>query len=45
MRKVDSYTQQMLDEEATAEQTAEQQFCMTVVRPAKRAMARSSAGD
>ncbi|MEM7769095.1 MAG: formylglycine-generating enzyme family protein [Cyanobacteria bacterium P01_A01_bin.37] len=35
MRKVDSYTQQVLDEEATAEQTAEQRFCMTVVRPAK----------
>ncbi|MEM9447308.1 MAG: formylglycine-generating enzyme family protein [Cyanobacteria bacterium P01_E01_bin.6] len=35
MRKVDSYTQQVLDEDATAEQTAEQRFCMTVVRPAK----------
>lgn len=35
MRKVDSYTQQVLDEEATAAQTAEQRFCMTVVRPAK----------
>ncbi|MEO1352273.1 MAG: formylglycine-generating enzyme family protein [Cyanobacteria bacterium J06635_15] len=35
MRKVDSYTQQILDEDATAEQTAEQRFCMTVVRPAK----------
>ena len=35
MRKVDSYTQQVLDEEATAEQTAERRFCMTVVRPAK----------
>ncbi|MEM6866807.1 MAG: formylglycine-generating enzyme family protein [Cyanobacteria bacterium P01_C01_bin.121] len=35
MRKVDSYTQRVLDEDATAEQTAEQGFCMTVVRPAK----------
>jgi hypothetical protein len=35
MRKVDSYTQQVLDEGATAEQTAEQRFCMTVVQPAK----------
>ena len=35
MRKVDSYTEQVLDEGATAEQTAEQRFCMTVVRPAK----------
>ena len=35
MRKVDSYTRLELDESATAEQTAEQQFCMTVVRPAR----------
>ncbi|MEL7356935.1 MAG: formylglycine-generating enzyme family protein [Cyanobacteria bacterium J06560_6] len=35
MRKVDSYTRLELDEAATAEQTAEQQFCMTVVRPAR----------
>ena len=33
MRKVDSYTQKVLDEDATAEQTAEQRFCMTVVKP------------
>ena len=33
MRKVDSYRQMVLDEDATAEQTAEQQFCMTVVKP------------
>jgi formylglycine-generating enzyme required for sulfatase activity len=35
MRKVDSYTRVELDEAATAEQTAAQQFCMTVVRPAR----------
>lgn len=35
MRKVDSYTREVLDEAATAEQTAEQGFCMTVVRPAQ----------
>ena len=35
MRKVDSYTQQVLDETATAEQTAQQQFCMPVMRPAR----------
>lgn len=33
MRKVDSYTRTVLNEEATAEQTAEQRFCMTVVAP------------
>ena len=33
MRKVDSSRQMVLDEDATAEQTAEQQFCMTVVKP------------
>lgn len=32
-RRVDSYRRRVLDEEATAEQTAEQQFCMTVVQP------------
>jgi formylglycine-generating enzyme required for sulfatase activity len=35
MRKVDSYTRTVLDEEATAEQTAERRFCMTVVKPAQ----------
>ncbi|NEP62642.1 MAG: formylglycine-generating enzyme family protein, partial [Symploca sp. SIO2G7] len=35
MRKVESYTQQILDEDATAEQTAERQFCMTVTKPAR----------
>jgi len=35
MRKVDSYTRMVLDEAATAEQTAEQQFCVTVVKPAQ----------
>ncbi|MEA5464240.1 formylglycine-generating enzyme family protein [Leptothoe sp. PORK10 BA2] len=35
MRRVDSYTQMELDEDATAEQTAEQQVCMTVVQPAR----------
>ncbi|MEM1240396.1 MAG: formylglycine-generating enzyme family protein [Cyanobacteria bacterium P01_H01_bin.26] len=35
MRRVDSYTQTILDEEATAEQTAERQFCMTMVQPAR----------
>ncbi|MEO0348848.1 MAG: formylglycine-generating enzyme family protein [Cyanobacteria bacterium P01_A01_bin.15] len=35
MRRVDSYTQTVLDEEATAEQTAERQFCMTMVQPAR----------
>ncbi len=35
MRRVDSYTQTELDEEATAEQTAERQFCMTMVQPAR----------
>lgn len=35
MRKVDSYTQQVLDETATAEQTAQQQFCVPVMRPAR----------
>ena len=35
MRRVESYTQLVLDEEATAEQTAERQFCMTMVRPAR----------
>ena len=35
MRKVESYTHVELDETATAEQTAAQQFCMTVVRPAR----------
>ncbi|MCY7321137.1 MAG: hypothetical protein LH660_04885, partial [Phormidesmis sp. CAN_BIN36] len=33
MRRVDSYTRTVLDEEGTAEQTAERQFCMTVVKP------------
>ncbi|MCU0568006.1 MAG: formylglycine-generating enzyme family protein [Oculatellaceae cyanobacterium Prado106] len=33
MRKVDSYTRTVLDEEETAEQTAERKFCMTVVKP------------
>lgn len=35
MRKVNSYRRTVLDEEATAEQTAERQFCMTVVKPDK----------
>ena len=35
MRRIDSYTQTVLDEEATAEQTAERQFCMTMVQPAR----------
>ena len=35
MRKVDSYTRTELDEAATAEQTAERKFCLTVVRPAQ----------
>ncbi|MFG6101660.1 formylglycine-generating enzyme family protein [Leptothoe sp. EHU-05/26/07-4] len=35
MRKVDSYTQRVLDEDATAEQTAERQFCMTVTKPSR----------
>ena len=35
MRRVESYTQMVLDEEATAEQTAEQKFCMTMVKPAR----------
>ncbi|MEO1403962.1 MAG: SAV_2336 N-terminal domain-related protein, partial [Cyanobacteria bacterium J06635_1] len=35
MRKVESYTQTVLDEDATAERTAEQQFCMTIIRPAQ----------
>jgi formylglycine-generating enzyme required for sulfatase activity len=33
MRKVDSYTRTVLNEEATAEQTAERKFCITVVKP------------
>jgi formylglycine-generating enzyme required for sulfatase activity len=33
MRKVDSYTRTVLDEDATAEQTAERKFCITVVKP------------
>ncbi|MGB3300668.1 MAG: SAV_2336 N-terminal domain-related protein, partial [Phormidesmis sp.] len=33
MRKVDSYTRQVLDESATAELTAQQQFCIPVMRP------------
>ena len=35
MRKVDSYTETVLDEVATAEQTAEQRFCLTVTQPAQ----------
>jgi formylglycine-generating enzyme required for sulfatase activity len=35
MRKVDSYTRLELDENATAEQMAERQFCLTVVKPAR----------
>lgn len=35
MRKVDSYTQTVLDEIATAEQTAERRFCLSVTRPAR----------
>ena len=35
MRQVDSYTRTELDEAATAEQTAERKFCLTVVRPAQ----------
>ena len=33
MRKVDSYTKQVLDEDATAELTAQQQFCIPVMCP------------
>lgn len=35
MRRVDSYTQTVLDEDTTAEQTAERGFCMTMVQPAR----------
>jgi formylglycine-generating enzyme required for sulfatase activity len=35
MQKVDSYTETELDEDATAEQTAERNFCITVERPAQ----------
>ena len=35
MRKVDSYTQTALDEEATAEQTAERRFCTTIMKPVR----------
>ncbi|MDV3348738.1 formylglycine-generating enzyme family protein [Leptothoe sp. LEGE 181152] len=35
MRRVDAYEQTVLDENATAEATAECQICMTVIKPAK----------
>ena len=35
MRKVESYLREELDETATAEQTAQRQFCVPVMRPAR----------